>query len=62
MDPEWDPRLFVRIRAALARKIWDGEYPAGAKLPTEASSLLSTAATPARRRRRCGSWRRTAWP
>ena len=35
MNPEQDPRLYVRIHAVLARKIRDGGYPAGTKLPTE---------------------------
>ena len=35
MEPERDPRLYVGIRAQLARKIRDGEFPVGPKLPTE---------------------------
>jgi DNA-binding FadR family transcriptional regulator len=35
MDSERDPRLYVRIRAQLARKITEGELSAGSKLPTE---------------------------
>lgn len=34
-DPEQDPRVYLQIRSVLARRIRDGEYPAGAKLPTE---------------------------
>jgi DNA-binding GntR family transcriptional regulator len=35
-DPEEDPRSFGHVRSVLARRIRCGEYPAGAKLPTEA--------------------------
>lgn len=35
MEPERDPRLYVGIRAQLASKIRDGEFPVGPKLPTE---------------------------
>ena len=31
--PGQDPRLYVRIHAAMASKISEGEYPAGTKLP-----------------------------
>jgi len=34
-DPEQDPQSFVHIHSVLARRIRSGEYPAGAKLPTE---------------------------
>jgi DNA-binding GntR family transcriptional regulator len=34
-DQERDSRSYVDITAALARRIRSGEYPAGAKLPTE---------------------------
>lgn len=34
-DPERDSRAFVQVHSVLARRIRDGEYPAGAKLPTE---------------------------
>jgi DNA-binding GntR family transcriptional regulator len=34
MDPEHDPRLYIRIRAQLATKIRNGQYPAGTGLPT----------------------------
>jgi DNA-binding GntR family transcriptional regulator len=34
-DPEQDSRAYLHIHSALARRIRDGEYPAGAKLPTE---------------------------
>ena len=34
-DPEQDTRAYRHIRSVLARRIRDGEYPAGAKLPTE---------------------------
>ena len=34
-DPGQDPEAFPRIHSVLARRIRDGEYPAGAKLPTE---------------------------
>ena len=34
-DREQNPRSYLHIRAVLARRIRDGEYPAGAKLPTE---------------------------
>ena len=27
MDPEHDPRLYVRIRATLAREIREGKHP-----------------------------------
>ena len=35
-DPERDSRAFVEVHSVLARRIRDGEYPAGAKLPAEA--------------------------
>jgi DNA-binding GntR family transcriptional regulator len=34
-DPEQDSRAFVQVHSVLARRIRDGEYPAGAKLPTK---------------------------
>lgn len=34
-DPEEDPSGFLHIHSVLARRIRSGEYPAGAKLPTE---------------------------
>jgi DNA-binding GntR family transcriptional regulator len=34
-DPEQDSRAYLHIHSVLARRIRDGEYPAGAKLPTE---------------------------
>jgi DNA-binding GntR family transcriptional regulator len=34
-DPEHDTRSFSHIRSVLARRIRGGEYPAGARLPTE---------------------------
>lgn len=35
-DPEKAPRLSVRIHAQLARRIRDGEFPTGTKVPIEA--------------------------
>ncbi len=35
-DPEPDSRAHLHIHSVLARRIRDGEYPAGAKLPAEA--------------------------
>jgi len=32
---EQDPQFFRHVHSVLARRIRDGEYPAGAKLPTE---------------------------
>jgi len=34
-DAEQDPGSWLHIRSVLARRIRDGQYPAGAKLPTE---------------------------
>jgi len=34
-DPEQDPQAYGHIYSVLVRRIRDGEYPAGAKLPTE---------------------------
>jgi Bacterial regulatory proteins, gntR family len=34
-DPGQDPGAYQHIHSVLARRIRDGEYPAGAKLPTE---------------------------
>ncbi len=34
-DPEQDSRAYLHIHSVLAWRIRDGEYPAGAKLPTE---------------------------
>ena len=34
-DPDQDPRSLRHIRAVLTRRIKGGEYPAGARLPTE---------------------------
>jgi DNA-binding GntR family transcriptional regulator len=34
-DPAQDPGGVLHIRSVLARRIRNGEYPAGAKLPTE---------------------------
>jgi DNA-binding GntR family transcriptional regulator len=34
-DPERAPAAHVHIHSVLARRIREGEYPAGAKLPTE---------------------------
>jgi hypothetical protein len=34
-DPGQDPEAYPNIHSVLARRIRDGEYPAGAKLPTE---------------------------
>ena len=34
-DVEPDPRSFRHVHAVIARRIRCGEYPAGAKLPTE---------------------------
>lgn len=34
-DPDQDPRSYLHIHSVLARRIRGGEYPAGAKLPTE---------------------------
>jgi len=35
-DPEQDSGAYGHLHSLLARRIRDGEYPAGAKLPTEA--------------------------
>ncbi len=35
VDSWQDPEAFLRIHSVLARRIRGGEYPAGAKLPTE---------------------------
>lgn len=36
MDDPWqDPGAFLHIHSVLAGRIRDGEYPAGAQLPTE---------------------------
>jgi DNA-binding GntR family transcriptional regulator len=35
-DPGQDPEAYLHIRSVLARRIRNGEYPAGARLPTEA--------------------------
>ena len=35
-DPEQDPQAYGHIYSVLVRRIRDGEYPAGARLPTEA--------------------------
>jgi DNA-binding transcriptional regulator YhcF (GntR family) len=34
-DPGQDPGAYLHIHSALARRIRGGEYPAGARLPTE---------------------------
>ena len=34
-DPERDPEAYPHIHSVLARRITGGEYPAGARLPTE---------------------------
>ena len=34
-DPGQDPRSFLHVRSVLTRRIRSGEYPAGARLPTE---------------------------
>ena len=34
-SPEHPPSAFLHIHSVLARRIRSGEYPAGAKLPTE---------------------------
>ena len=34
-DPGQDPESYLRIHSVLARRIRGGEYPAGARLPTE---------------------------
>ena len=34
-DPWQDPSAFLHIHSVLARRIGGGEYPAGAKLPSE---------------------------
>ena len=34
-DPGQDPEAYLHIHSVLARRIRGGEYPAGAKLPTE---------------------------
>jgi len=34
-DPGQDPGAYPRIHSVLARRIRNGEYPAGARLPTE---------------------------
>ena len=34
-DPGQDPGAYLHIHSVLARRIRGGEYPAGAKLPTE---------------------------
>ena len=52
--PEQDPRLYVRIRAQLARKSGTAEYPAGAKLPTEAELAAQHGCDPDRAQK--------AWP
>ena len=40
-DPKQDSRAFVQVHSALARRIKDGEYPAGAKLLSETELALS---------------------
>ena len=35
-DPGQDPGTYLHIHSVLARRIRGGEYPAGARLPTEA--------------------------
>jgi GntR family transcriptional regulator len=35
-DPEQGSRAYLHIQSVLAQRIRDGQYPAGAKLPTEA--------------------------
>jgi GntR family transcriptional regulator len=34
-DQDQDPQAVRHVRAVLARRIRDGEYPAGARLPTQ---------------------------
>jgi DNA-binding GntR family transcriptional regulator len=34
-DPDQDPRSYLHVYSVLAGRIKGGEYPAGAKLPTE---------------------------
>ena len=34
-DPDQDQAVYLHIRSVLARRIRNGEYPAGARLPTE---------------------------
>jgi DNA-binding GntR family transcriptional regulator len=45
-DPEHDPRAFLHIHSVLARRIRSGEYPAGAKLPTETELAGEFGCTP----------------
>ena len=40
-DPGRDSPAFVQVHSVLARRIRDGEYPAGAKLPSETELALS---------------------
>lgn len=46
MDPE-DPRAFLHIHSVLVQRIRDGQYPAGAKLPTEAELAAEFGCGPA---------------
>lgn len=46
-DPEDDPRAFLHIHSVLARRIRSGEYPAGAKLPSEPELVEEFGCAPA---------------
>jgi DNA-binding GntR family transcriptional regulator len=46
-SPEDDPSGVLRIHSVLARRIRSGEYPAGAKLPTETELAQEFGCTPA---------------
>ncbi len=45
-NPEGNPGAFLHIHSVLARRIRSGEYPAGAKLPTETELAEEFGCTP----------------
>jgi DNA-binding GntR family transcriptional regulator len=46
-DPWQDPGAFLHIHSVLARRIGDGEYPAGAQLPAERELVREFGCEPA---------------
>jgi hypothetical protein len=61
-DPGQDPGAYQYIHSVLARRIRGGEYPAGAKLPTEQNWRTNSAAGLTPPRGRCGHSNATGWP
>src|ERR1051325_10712174 len=57
-----DPGAWLHIYSVLARRVRGGEYPAGARLPTETELADEFGCGPAPPRGRSGHFTATGWP